>query len=71
VASTTGGFFIGFGLCLLVSLGAYAVLGQYSSQIMEWRDEVGQVYAVTHSHSCKLVSRCNKLDPCISQYASL
>jgi len=38
MASTAGGFSLGFGLCLLlVSFGAYTILGQYYSQIIGWR----------------------------------
>ena len=33
----------------MVSLGASAVLAEYYSQIMEWRGEVEQMYAITHS----------------------
>jgi len=65
MASTTGGFFLGFGFCLLlVSFGAYAVLGQYYSQIMEWRDEVEQVYAITHSPAYEAsMNALEKLSP--------
>ncbi|MDI6691258.1 MAG: hypothetical protein QME50_05250 [Candidatus Bathyarchaeota archaeon] len=50
MASTTGGFFLGFGLCLLlVSFAAFAVLEQYYSQIMRWRDYVERIYYITHS----------------------
>jgi hypothetical protein len=61
LASTLGGFLIGFGLCLLlVSLGTYVVLSQYYSQIMEWRDEVEQIYEITHSSAYE--SAINALD---------
>jgi len=71
VASTTGGFFIGFGLCLLlISFGAYAVLGQYYSQIMEWRDEVEQMYAITHSPAYEAsMNALETLSPVANQLA--
>jgi hypothetical protein len=71
IASTTGGFLIGFGLCLLlVSFGAYAVLGQYYSQIMEWRDEVEQIYAITHSSAYEAsMNALETLSPYANQIA--
>lgn len=50
MASTTGGFLLGFGLCLLlVCLGAGFLLGQYYGQVMSWRGTIEQVYEITHS----------------------
>jgi len=50
MASTGGGFLIGFGACvLLVGLGANLILGQYYGQVMAWKDEVQQIYYITHS----------------------
>jgi hypothetical protein len=50
VASTAGGFLLGFGLyALLVCLGAGLLLGQYYEQVMSWRRTIEQVYEITHS----------------------
>jgi len=50
MGSTGGGFLIGFGACiLLVGLGANMILGQYYGQVMAWKDEVQQIYSITHS----------------------
>ena len=50
MASTAGGFLLGFGLCvLLVCLGAGFLLEQYYGQVMSWRGTIEQVYEITHS----------------------
>ncbi|MEM4553795.1 MAG: hypothetical protein QXI86_06155 [Ignisphaera sp.] len=71
MASTIGGFLLGFGLCIfLVSLGASILLGQYYSQIMEWRDEVEQIYNITHSQEYQsAMNALNTLSPYVNQIA--
>ncbi|MEM0044745.1 MAG: hypothetical protein QW229_01470 [Desulfurococcaceae archaeon] len=71
MTSTTGGFFVGFGLCLLlVSLGASAALGQYYSQIMEWRGGVERVYNITHSPDYRsAIDALDALSPYATQIA--
>jgi len=71
MASTTGGFLLGFGLCLLLaSLGASTVLGQYYSQIMEWRGEVEQIYHITHSPDyCSAIDALDALSPYVTRIA--
>jgi hypothetical protein len=50
MASTAGGFLLGFGLCvLLVCLGAGFLLEQYYGQVMSWKGTVERVYEITHS----------------------
>ena len=50
MASTGGGFLIGFGLCLLLICGgAYAFLQSYYGQVVAWKSRVDQIYYITHS----------------------
>jgi hypothetical protein len=59
---------MGFGVCvLMVSVGASMVIGQYYGQVMAWRDEVQQIYYITHSSSYE--SALNSLES-LSPYAN-
>lgn len=71
MASTIGGFFIGFGLCvLLASLGGSVVLVQYYGQAMQWRDDIEQMYSITHSPAYQsTMDALNTLSPCADQVA--
>ncbi|MEM2294585.1 MAG: hypothetical protein QXX41_15065 [Nitrososphaerota archaeon] len=71
MASTTGGFLIGFGLCIfLFSFGASFVLAQYYAQVMEWRDEAEQLYAITHSPGYEAsMNALEKISPHANQIA--
>jgi len=71
MASTTGGFLIGFGLCIfLFSFGASLVLAQYYAQVMEWRDEAEQLYAITHSPAYEaFMSALENISPHANQIA--
>jgi hypothetical protein len=71
IASTTGGFLIGFGLCLLLlSFGASAVLSGYYSQIMAWKDKVELLYQITHSSTYKAgMDALTALSPYANQIA--
>ena len=73
MASTAGGFLLGFGLCLLLaSFGAYAVLDQYYGQVMEWRGTVEQIYELTHSPAYEgSIRALEELSPYANRLADL
>lgn len=71
MASTTGGFLVGFGLCLLlISLGALTILAQYYGQITQWRDKVEWIYHITHSSEyISAMNALERLSPYVGQLA--
>jgi drug/metabolite transporter (DMT)-like permease len=71
MASTAGGFLIGFGFCLLlVCFGAYMVLAQYYGQIMMWRSNVEQIYYMTHSQAyVASMNALERLSPYVNRIA--
>ena len=71
MASTAGGFLLGFGLCvLLVCLGAGFLLEQYYGQVMSWRETIEQVYEITHSPAYrKAMDALSALSPYASRIA--
>jgi hypothetical protein len=49
MASTTGGFLLGFGCCVLIlSLGGYVVWSQYQG-LTRWRGAIKNIYDITHT----------------------
>jgi heme/copper-type cytochrome/quinol oxidase subunit 1 len=68
MASTGGGFLLGFGLCLLVfSLLLSVVIREAYSELEKYRSDIETLYSITHSSEYQLA--LNGLET-ISPYAS-
>jgi len=68
MASTGGGFLLGFGLCLLVfSLLLSVIVGEAYSELEKYRSDIETLYSVTHSSEYQ--SALNGLETA-SSYAS-